>query len=250
MEPRAYDETAEAEMTHWWFRELRRIWSVLLAAAHPPGGPALRILDAGCGTGGNLRFVEEGDAFRAGIAFGVDLSARALAHAARQTRAPLVRASVTALPFRAGSFDAVLCTDVLYHADVRDEGAALGEMRRVLRERGSLVVNVPAFESLRSAHDRAMHTARRYRRSRVRALLEASGFEVVRILYWNGILFLPAVLFRFATRRRTSGSDLARSGALTNGLLSVVARVDAKLALLRLFPAGTSIAALARRSAP
>jgi SAM-dependent methyltransferase len=244
MEPRAYDDTAEAEQTHWWFLELRRVWRSLLEADALAREGTLKILDAGCGTGGNLRDLETGGN---AVAVGVDLSARALVHASRKTGFPLVRASVTALPFRDESFDAVLCTDVLYHAAVTDEAAALREMRRVLRVEGRLVLNVPAFDSVRSSHDRAMHTARRYRRAGLRRLLERAGFLPERLLYWNGILFVPAVLFRLATRRRRTGSDLGLQPGPVNDLLGAIARIDAALALRGVLPAGLSLAALARR---
>lgn len=55
--------------------------------------------------------------------------------------APRVAASAAALPFRSGSFDLVLCCEVLEHMPYEDVPTALDEFRRV--SRGHVVVSVP-----------------------------------------------------------------------------------------------------------
>jgi SAM-dependent methyltransferase len=239
VEPSAYEQTAAVEDRHWWFREMRSIWRALWPRR--PGEPPARVLDAGCGTGGNLRALS-GDA-----AIGCDLSAIALAHARRRSGAPLVRASILALPFRPGAFDIVLCTDVLYHAAVPDDRAALRELHRVLRPGGWLVVNLPAFESLRSAHDRAVHTARRYSRSSVERVLGDTGFRLERLLFWNGLLLPPFAVWRWFRRGRGTQSEITPSSGPVHAILARCARLDRALALRGLLPAGLSIAARARR---
>ncbi len=180
-------------------------------------------------------------------AVGLDLSPLAIGFARRGCVSPLVRGSVLALPFRDGSFDLVLCADVLYHEEVPDDLAALREFHRVLRPGGFLCVNVPAFDSLSSAHDRAMHTARRYTRGRLRARLMSAGFAPSRVVYWNGLLFLPAALVRLIRKGSGKGSEIGMPPTPLNALLWLLARFDAALALRGLLPAGLSIAALARR---
>lgn len=241
MEPIEYEHTAAAEDTHWWFREMRAVWQALWPGGKGADAAAIRVLDAGCGTGGNLRCLEGGSAI------GIDVSDLALRLARGRTGRPLVRGSLAALPFRDGSFDVVLCTDVLYHARVTDDRAALRELFRVLRPGGSLVVNVPAFEILRSAHDRAVHTARRYRRGLLRERLIEAGFAPERIVYWNGLLFLPAFLWRRWRRGAGKRSDITEASGWLHRLLAAAARIDRALALRGALPAGLSIAARARR---
>jgi SAM-dependent methyltransferase len=276
VEPEEYGRTAAAEDRHFWFRESRAIWAGLLryaetarrhrgSGAEPEvsvvaaaGRRRLITLDAGCGTGGNLRALEEPAARGPAvpgesgpghdrIAIGVDLSPIALDLARRRVRSPLVRGSILALPFREGSFDVALCADVLYHAEVRDDVTALRELRRVIRPGGVLCVNVPAFDALRSAHDRAMHTARRYTRDRLRERLVTAGFAAERIIYWNGLLLLPAILIRLLRKRGGSRSEIVDLPPMMNGILWGIARLDATLALRGLLPAGLSVAAVAKR---
>lgn len=56
-------------------------------------------------------------------------------------REPDVVALGESIPFRNGSFDAVLCTQVLEH--VQDERAVVGEIARILRPGGRLLLSVP-----------------------------------------------------------------------------------------------------------
>jgi SAM-dependent methyltransferase len=242
VEQAEYARTAEAEESHFWFRELRWIWRGLTPAKRRETPHAGRALDAGCGTGGNLRVLEA-----AGPAFGVDIAATALAIARGKTSSPLVRASITSLPFRSGSFGLVLSTDVIYHMDVGDDVAALREIRRILRPGGTVILNVPAFEALRSAHDRAVHTARRYNRGMLRDRLQAAGLVPRRILYWNTLLLPPAALVRLARRGGSGRSDITKLPKALNGTLSAIARLDSLLALAGVLPFGLSIAASAIR---
>jgi len=240
VEPEEYARTARAEESHFWFRELR--WILGGLEKSPLSATFLRALDAGCGTGGNLRVLQ--GRYRA---IGIDLSPIALKIARTKTAAPLARASVLDLPFGAESFDLVLSADVIYHRDVTDDVAALRELRRVLKPGGTLLVNVPAFEGLRSAHDRAVHTARRYNRAMLRDRLIAAGLLPVRVIYWNSLLLPAAALVRLVRRSDSGGSDIISFPAPLNAILSAVARVDAALALSGLMPAGLSVAAAARR---
>lgn len=91
-----------------------------------------RILDAGCGEGALA------GAVRSGRVLGVDRSRTLLA----RCRCPAACADVAALPIAAGSMDAVVAINVLYH--LREPAAAVAEARRVLRPGGTFVAATTA----------------------------------------------------------------------------------------------------------
>ncbi len=98
---------------------------------------AASLLDAGCGEGETLARL--GDLLPERVA-AVDLSDEAVRFtAARFPKAEVRRHSIDALPFADGSFDLVLCLEVLEH--LGDPGAALAELARV--SRGDVVLSVP-----------------------------------------------------------------------------------------------------------
>jgi ubiquinone/menaquinone biosynthesis C-methylase UbiE len=108
----------------------------LLPARHLAGQ---NWLDAGCGTGTLARFLAE---VKGCSTLGVDASAEMIANCvpARNTDFRQIRdICETGLPDAA--FDGVLCSSVLEY--VSDPRAALGELRRLLKPNGLLLVSVP-----------------------------------------------------------------------------------------------------------
>lgn len=213
----------DVEDRHWWYVGVRREVEMWLDRTRRSSDP-LRILDAGCGTGGLLANVRT-EAWKVGV----EISTEGI-RLARRRGIRLVRGSVSALPFADGSFDAVVSIDVLCHSGV-EERQAVEEAARVLRPGGVLIVQVPAFESLRGGHDAAVWTKRRYRRGEVARLLSGAGLSLRRSSYRNALLFPLAAVLRLAGRRRqtpreSARSDVRRVPRVVNGFLSGVLAVE------------------------
>ena len=247
MELHEYETMAAVEHTHWWYRGMRSLAAAWLDQVYLPAA-GVRILDAGCGTGGNAAFLK-----RYGDVSGVDLAPLALELGRRRLEGGLARASVLELPFGDASFDLVCSFDVLYHRDVIGERDALAETLRVLRPGGRLLIRLPAYRWLYSSHDRSVHTRARYTAGDVRALLVGCGFQLERLSYINSLPLPIAVSRRLLERvmpAAENGDDLhmAMPSAPVNTALGLVLSTEA--AWLRRggrFPAGLSVLALARK---
>ena len=237
MEADEYRLMDQAESGMWWYRALH---ARLLAALAPVRG---RVLDAGCGTGGLLALLR---ARRPDLMLiGCEWDGWAAARAAGKAGVAVARGGVGALPFAAGSFDAVVLADVLCHEAV-DPPAALAEVARVLRPGGRLVVNMPAFMWLYSAHDRRVGNARRVSAGELRGWLEKAGFAVVGVRYWNGLL-LPLLALRRKIRPDTAASDVAALPPWLDAILFAITRLEGALPPM---PAGSSVLAIATRAEP
>ena len=155
----------------WWFAALHA--NLVLLCRRIGGRDAGRtLLDAGCGTGGLLARLSRALPDRDAI--GLDADRVACERAAAKSGRPVCAGSVNALPFADGAFGAIFSADVLCHEGV-DEGAALAQFHRVLCERGVLILNLPAYSWLMSAHDRAVANVRRYNRRRSCGCSKARG---------------------------------------------------------------------------
>jgi SAM-dependent methyltransferase len=239
-----FEAMLASDERHWWYRGRRRVLRAVLSRLGLPGNA--RLLDAGCGSG---RMLDELAAY--GRVTGVDASRAAVA-VARGRGHDVVVAKVERLPFASSRFDLVTCLDVVEHTP--DDRRTLSELRRVTRPGGRLLVTVPAYPSLWSAHDEVNHHYRRYRR---RSLLDAArdaGWTPVTSTHFNTLLLPPEALVRLAARRRPAGarrSDLERTPAWLDGVLELPMRVEAALVGRGVcLPAGLSLLALLRNEAP
>jgi SAM-dependent methyltransferase len=122
-----------------------------------------RVLDAGCGEG----VIVDEYADRLDIR-GID---------ANYSSERVTTGSLTQLPFPDGSFDRVLCLDVLEHLGYEEQPRALAEMHRVLDAKGELFVSVPNLAHLQSRihfllRGRLMRTASEHKHPGDRPLAE------------------------------------------------------------------------------
>ena len=176
-----YIRMAQVEDDHWWFARRRVIVESLLARFGLARGAA--ILEAGCGSGGNLRMLA-----RRGPVCAMDIDDQAVQFAQARGIGEVAHGRLPdQIPFGDRSFDLVLMTDVLEHLD--DDGAALRALRERLRPGGLLLLTVPAFRCLWSPHDVAHHHRRRYRAGQLRKVVSEAGYEICYLSYYNFLLF-------------------------------------------------------------
>ncbi|MCK6625611.1 MAG: class I SAM-dependent methyltransferase [Anaerolineae bacterium] len=187
MEWPEYERMYRVEDSHWWFVGRRQLARVFIEQQFVPNSRQ-RILDIGCGTGGNLVFLA-----RWGQGSGIDLSPLALSLARCRRLPRLAQASGLALPYADHSFDLVTLFDVLYHRWISDDEQALKEAYRVLRPGGWLLLTDSALPSLWSIHDEIYYARQRYTLPAVQTKLIEVGFETGVFSYANSLL-LPFVI--------------------------------------------------------
>ncbi len=169
MEKIEYRNIYENEENHFFYVSTHRLVIELVKKWTKKKSPT--ILDAGCGTGGLAEKLTS-----LGNVSGIDASPEAVKFSQKRGVAAKL-ARVEKIPFRAKQFDVVTCIDVIYHKQVRDDVVALSEIRRVLKPGGVLILRVPANRYLMSAHDRHVHTARRYGRNELTRKIKKAGLS-------------------------------------------------------------------------
>jgi SAM-dependent methyltransferase len=236
----AYREHYEVEDRHWWFRGRWAVIEAMLARTRLPKEP--RILDAGCGTGGNLTRYS-----RMGPASGVDPSPDAVRFCEERGLGSVRQAGLEMLPFDDASFDLIAATDVLEHIAAEQE--ALHELRRVAAPDGVLLLTVPAYMWLWTQEDVNLHHQRRYTRPRLRTAVRGAGWTPQIATYFNSLLLPPiAAARRLPERSEGKKADLERTPAFLNKPLSLPMRAEARLIRMGAsLPAGVSVGLVCRK---
>ncbi|MDQ6875312.1 MAG: class I SAM-dependent methyltransferase [Actinomycetota bacterium] len=215
MDAAEVSKLALLEDRHWWYRERR--WLLARELERLTGPPGVAV-DIGAAGGGNTRVLREHGWRELVVEYGEE-GARTAASRGLRT----IRADGTALPLRAHSVDLLVAFDVLEHID--DDRAAAGEIARVLRPGGTLLVAVPCDMALWSAHDEAVGHFRRYDRNSLRHLIVGAGLAVEELRSWN-VLLRPVVRLR---RRGSTESDLTELHPVVNAGLTTIIRAERHL---------------------
>jgi len=243
MQPVLYQQMREIEDRHWWFQGRRQIVSAVLSSLKRPADA--KVLDLGCGTGGNLEMLLD-----FGSVTGVEMDTEAAALASQRGIAPVSQGSLPdELPLFDAGFDLVTMLDVLEH--IEQEDASLSAVKQLLEPGGHLLLTVPAFEFLWGPHDESHHHKRRYRARSLRTALEAAGFRVIRLSYYNTWLFPPVALLRLLRKIMPAG-DAELEATMPPGWLNRCLKTlfaSERFVLTRAhFPFGVSLLAVAQKA--
>jgi len=212
------------------------------------------VLDAGCGTGANLRFLA--DRLNPSYLGGFDASETALALAREKVpEAELWISDICDPQLPEEPLDLVLSLDVVCITGIERAFAGFVRVAQRLAPGGLLIVNLPAYAWLMSEHDHAVHTVERTTVPRVRELIDRLGLVPARLSYrlaahlpFLALARLPGVL-RARRRAAPPRSGLHREpGALESALLLAPLQMENALVARGVrMPWGSSVFAVARR---
>ena len=236
----------QVERHPWWRARAALALSILKRQRLLP--PA-RVFDVGCGWGINLTALE-----RAGYrATGLDISAQIL-HLIERRGRHLIEADITQpLPAGLERADALFALDVIEHID--DDRAAVQALARMLRPGGCAVLSVPALPELFSEFDQIQGHRRRYVPASLREVFRGTGFETPAIFWWGS--WMVPILRRMRSRPGADAKRAPRGYADYLALpawpgpqlMSLAFTIEKRLALAGKLKVGTSLFAVASRSA-
>lgn len=257
MNPSEYDLMASVEHRHWWYVGLRDAFLRVLRRFDPDnhlsGGT---MLDAGCGTGQNLQWLQQ--TFLPRSVTGFDVSERAVEFARKTIPSAGIYQGDLCNPetlIFGEPLDLILCSDVLYATGIEPAMPGLQSICKQLKPSGLFLLHLPALQWLYSKHDVAVHTKHRFHRDEVRALLDRLGLHVEVITYRMFLLLpllvmsrLPSLLFGVSRAGDDVQSDLPLPVAPVNRFLQTVVQVEnAALRFGCQYPIGSSLIALGRK---
>jgi SAM-dependent methyltransferase len=241
MDENAYREMAALQATHWWYRGRREIIAHMIGMLGLP--PRARILEAGCGPGGNLAMLA-----RFGEVSAFEPYDATRAHAIATGAANVVTGTLPdGIPFE-GPFDLVCGFDVIEH--VEDHAAAVRALGNRLGPDGRLLLTVPANPALWSEHDVRNHHFRRYTREALTGIVREAGLSVTHLSSFNSRL-LPVVTTTRAVQKTLklgAKAEEAMPPPPLNALLERIFAGEAPRVATRGYTDGVSLLLVAERA--
>ena len=239
MERVVYQQMAELDERHWWYRARRRIIADLIRREVSPPADA-QILELGCGTGHNLAMLSG-----FGHVDGLELDEEARELSEKRLGRKIMSSPLPELGEVADRhYDLIGAFDVIEHID--DDCAALASIATKLKTGGKFVMTVPAHQWMWSAHDVVNHHKRRYAISSLKALIESSPMKLERVGYFNSFLFPLAVVERAASRLRgKNDADVRLPPAPINAAFEKIFEAERYLVGRLPLPPGLSLFAVA-----
>jgi SAM-dependent methyltransferase len=143
------DEYLDREKVSWYRAQLNFAVTAL-------AGCKGRVLDLGCAAGVEIAALRIAGFTVVGTDFVQQMLLAARPLMDRDRGVSLTQADAEFLPFRSGSFDYVVCLGLLEYLPTYER--ALGEIHRVLRPDGIVIISLPSRISLHSISDLAMNT--------------------------------------------------------------------------------------------
>ncbi|WP_287445386.1 class I SAM-dependent methyltransferase [Altererythrobacter sp.] len=240
MERVAFDAMARIEDEHWWFVGRRAILESVIKQHLSIGkGHDISILEAGCGTGGNLGLLQE---FGHVDAFEYDDVAR---FQARSKSTVDVKSGhlPDGIDDLRGPYELIALLDVLEHLE--QDIASLQALAVLLAPRGKLLITVPALQSLWSRHDEVHQHHRRYSEASLIRVVTEAGLKVEMITYFNSLLLPAAAMQRLVSRLSKQSETLDRIPPKPiNGALAKVFGFERYLIRRMKLPIGLSLCAV------
>ncbi|MGB3655481.1 MAG: class I SAM-dependent methyltransferase [Rivularia sp. (in: cyanobacteria)] len=244
MEKDFYLQYASVEDKHWWFVARRQIIEKVIQRLNLPQNA--QILEAGCGTGGNLQMLS-----RHGQVSAMELEEVACQLANQRQVTQVKRGSLPDnIPFSL-QYDLILILDVIEHLD--DDLSALKALYYKLKPGGYLLITVPAYRFLWSEHDDINHHKRRYRLKGLKQVVKKAGYELNYSSYFNTFLFpvvaIVRVLAKLLPKQNNNqiSSDLVVPSKPVNHILKLLFASERYLIDKFTLPFGVSVLLLARK---
>lgn len=232
---------------HWWYEARRNLLNHTLLEFYGQNND-LKVLDLASACGDNFPVCSP-----FGKTYGLDISWESIQYCKKKNIDTIVQGDVHHLPYATSSIDIVVALDVLEH--LQNDKMALGEIERVLKNKGIFIFNVPAFMFLFSYHDEAFHHLRRYSSQEMISKLLSANFLIKSVTYWS-FFILPAVFF---TRKVWALLKKPEEMPLSDFHLKIPSPIEAFLGLLTRFevflikkrihfPFGVSLFGIAQKS--
>ncbi len=187
--PEEYLKMNEVEEHLWWYKILH----FLVYSNIKNLDKNIKILDAGCGTGGLLAYL-----YKKGFTnlTGFDLSQHAIDFANKRlkdTGISLFQHNLIDPISQKDVFDLIISNDTFYYFSFEEQKQTLNHFHQKLNKNGLIILNLPALQAFSGIHDEAVGIRKRFTKEDLDLLIDEKLFKLKQITYWP--LFLSPLIY-------------------------------------------------------
>jgi SAM-dependent methyltransferase len=229
------------EESHWWFAARSEIVREIIER-YGNLKPGDTILDIGCGTGAILKKLST--KYKV---VGIDMSPLAVEYSKKRGLTDVFQMPVQQFPRDRYNVKAAILLDVIEHID--DDLEVLKAAREIVGPDGRVIVTVPAYMWMWSAHDVVHHHKRRYNAESLKAVLDRAGLEPIKLTYYNTLLFPLAAVKKLMDRGKdpaAASEAVEEPSPLVNSVFKTVFAAEKHIIPNVNLPFGVSLLAVAR----
>jgi SAM-dependent methyltransferase len=182
-----YIKMSDVELFHWWYRSLHHL--VLNVIKKYNNTSDVKILDAGCGTGGLLSFLRD-KGYR--NLSGFDISKDAVSFS-KDKKLDIFQCDLRDYN-EERIYDIIISNDTMYFFNINEQKAILNKFYKNLNGGGIVILNFPALNIFSGIHDKAVGIRQRFNKQMIEDMIDKDKFKIVEQVYWP-FLLSPIILF-------------------------------------------------------
>ena len=201
----------EVDLDWWWYKAKRYLLKHILEDFNSN----IKILEIGPGLGNNIN-----DLVEIGILDLLETEEAFINHIISTHKSSINKIHKN-LHEISEEYDLIVMLDVLEH--IEDSQNFMNKLNSILKEKGSIILGVPAYQSLWSVHDEKLKHFRRYNWKKIRE--DCRSYEIVKKFGLNYLL-LP---IRFLQIKSNNVTTTNESGKIISRLLLMLITFEAKL---------------------
>ena len=180
-----YYKMSEIEGKLWWYRILH----LLVFNNIKDSDKNISILDAGCGTGGLLKFLSQ-RGFKNLSGFDISQKAIALSKEKFQNsdNIKFYLDDLRTQEKSVDSFDVIVSNDTFYFFSLEENKNILNKFYKHLNPDGLVFLNLPAFTQFRGIHDKKVGISDRFHPNDLDIFVNKECFEIIDVKFWPSLL--------------------------------------------------------------
>jgi SAM-dependent methyltransferase len=245
---REYEKMYYAEKKLWWYKILHA--QVLKALSDNFKDKEIHIIDGGCGTGGLMDLLKENGYNEIS---GFDISAHAL-NFSRERGLNVFSGDLRNIYhfFSENAVDVFISNDSLYFLSDEKRKKFAEDVYRILKPKGILILNLPAFNSFRGTHDISVGIRNRFSKKNISMIFDQNKFQILEMKYWpfllSPLIFIVRMIQRIKMKLFSGthqNSDVKIPPAFINDALYAITAMENKI--MRNKPWGSSLFVVLRK---